>query len=239
MAVGEHGVLVVGAAQAPVGLEVTDRVRPLALPVERQPEQLAHRRDPGRLVGEGAQQADHLRVALPLEGAGRVAQPPFRGRRPSLTDRGSQVLGHLPRRTRAGAPAPRCTACVACRRTGAASWRHSSGSHAGGGPGSGGRRRVPPRGRAPFGVGWGVTSCAPWRATEPQPLRGGGAAASVPRLRRGAGFRGGGAGLMAWERSQGRTRRSPRRGGFVDWRNPAATYSPRGPPPKYHRRWRA
>ena len=34
------------------------------------------------------------------------------------------------------------------------------------------------------------------------------------------------------------TRKSPRNGGSF-WRNPAATYSPRGSPPKYHRRWRA
>src|SRR4029079_3656697 len=31
----------------------------------------------------------------------------------------------------------------------------------------------------------------------------------------------------------------PPRTGASQWRNPAATYSPRGPPPKYHRRWRA
>ena len=131
------------------------------------------------------------------------------------------------------------TGSALCGRFRRGSWRHSSGSHAGGGPASGGSRRAPPRGRAPGDAGGGVTWCAPRRATEPQPFRGGGAAASAARLRRGAGLRGGGVGLMAMSVARAGRDEAPTAGGIVDWRNPAATYSPRGPPPKYHRRWRA
>ena len=134
--------------------------------------------------------------------------------------------------------ATRATAWVASRRIGAGSRRHSSGSHGGGGPGSRGTRRLPLRERPPDGVGAGVTSCAPRLATDPQPFRTGAAAPSASRLRRGAGLRGRGDGLMRASVARAGRDEAPVCGGFVV-RNPAATYSPGGPPPKYHRRWRA
>ena len=74
VAVGQHGVLLGGAAQVAEGLELDGGRLPPAEPVVGEPEQLPHRLGGGRGVGQGPQDLAGLLEPLPLEGAAGVAQ---------------------------------------------------------------------------------------------------------------------------------------------------------------------
>ena len=91
-AVGQHGMLLGAAGLGAERLELALGLGPAPEPVQREPVQLADRRGPGRLLGQGAQQAAGLLVPLAPERVGGVLQARLEAGDAVRADRVAQVV---------------------------------------------------------------------------------------------------------------------------------------------------
>src|SRR6202034_1129734 len=92
--ISEDGVLVEGSAQLPVGLELTDGLRPLPGAIQHQAIQFAHRSRPGDLVGERTEDAPSVLVALPLIGVAGIGDTGSQLGAPARSSRGGQLIDY-------------------------------------------------------------------------------------------------------------------------------------------------